>query len=105
MDVVCSLSSKTETYQIVEKPGTAPIISSESGRVMQAKTIDEIIKKNMEFSDVNFLKIDADGHDFKIIVRAKKIITKNLPVVLFECEFFKDDAYIENCTQTLNFCK
>ena len=105
MDVVCSSSSKTGIYQIDEKSGTASVISSESGRVMQTKTIDEIIKKNIEFSDANFLKIDTDGHDFKVIAGAKKIITENLPVVLFECDFFENDAYIENCMETLNFFK
>lgn len=67
MDVVCSSSSKTETYQIDERAGSASFIGSESGRVMQTETIDEIIKKNIEFSDANFLKIDTDGHDFKVI--------------------------------------
>jgi len=105
MDVVCSSSSKTETYQIDEKPGTASMVSSKSGRVMQSKTIDGIIKKNIEFSDANFLKIDTDGHDFKVIAGAKKIITENLPVVLFECDFFENNAYIENCIETLNFFK
>lgn len=106
MDVVCSSSSsKTEIYQIDKKSGTASLISSKSGRVMQTKTIDEIIKKNIKFSDANFLKIDTDGHDFKVIEGAKKIITENLPVVLFECDFFENDAYIENCMETLNFFK
>ena len=105
MDVVCSSASKTETYQIDERRGTASIVSSESGRVVQTKTIDEIIKRNIEFSDANFLKIDTDGHDFEVIAGAKKIITQNLPVILFECDFFEDDAYVESCIETLNFFK
>ncbi|TES93620.1 MAG: FkbM family methyltransferase [Promethearchaeota archaeon] len=105
MDVVCSSSSKTETYQIDEKSGTASVISSRSGRVMQTKTIDKIIEENIEFSDANFLKIDTDGHDFRVIAGAKKFITENLPVILFECDFFGNNTYIENCMETLNFFK
>jgi len=101
MDVVCSSLNKSEIYKIDEKSGTASVISSENGRVMQTK----IIEKNIEFSDANFLKIDTDGHDFKVIEGAKKIITENLPVVLFECDFFGNDVYIENCMETLNFFK
>jgi len=105
MDVVCSSLNKSSIYKIDEKSGTASVISSESGRVMQSKTIDEIIEENIEFSDANFLKIDTDGHDFKVIAGAKKFITENLPVVLFECDFFENNAYIENCIETLNFFK
>ena len=105
MDVVCSSSNKTEIYQIDEKSGTASIVRSKNGRVIQTKTIDEIIEKNIEFSGANFLKIDTDGHDFKVIAGAKKIITENLPVVLFECDFFENNAYIENCIEALDFFK
>lgn len=47
MEVVCSSSSKTETYQIDEKSGTASVISNRSGRVIQTKTIDEIIEEKI----------------------------------------------------------
>jgi len=105
MAVVCSSSSKIGTWQIYEKPGTASIISNKSGRVMQTKTVDVIIKENTEFLDVNFLKVDTDGHDFEVIAGAKKMITQNAPVVLFECEFSEDSVYVESCMETLNFFK
>lgn len=102
---ICSASSKTARYHIEENHGTASIHSAKTGRVMETKTIDEILIENIDFSDFNFLKIDTDGHDFAVIAGAKNAIADNLPVVMFECAPFGNDRYVEDCLEALNLFK
>ena len=51
------------------------------------------------------IKNDTDGHDFEVIAGAAKLISSNLPVVLFECDAFANTNYVEDCLNTLRFFK
>lgn len=101
LDYYCSSSSRTGVYQIDESSGTASISHSDQGRRIVTKTLDEIISENPEFSDFNMLKIDTDGHDFEVLTGAENIISRNLPIILFECNAFSNSDYVNDCLETL----
>lgn len=105
LNFICSSSSKTGTYEIKENSGSASIVSIESGMKMQTKSLDDIVDENTEFSDLNLLKTDTDGHDFEVIAGAKKVISQNLPTILLECDAFSNATYVEDCLETLSFLK
>ncbi len=56
-------------------------------------------------TNANVLKIDTDGNDFEVIAGSKRLLLRNLPVVLFECEPFENTNYVEDCLSALNFFK
>jgi FkbM family methyltransferase len=94
ISVLCS-SSTTETSVVVEEQhGTARLVASAGGDVMEQTTLDAIIKRMPEFKDANVLKIDTDGYDLKILLGAKSLIESNKPAVLFECDAFTNQQYI-----------
>ena len=105
LDYICSSSSTTGIYDIDESSGTASITSSDSGKQMQTKTLDEIVCANPEYSGLNILKIDTDGHDFEVIGGAIKVIARSLPIILFESAPFSNDTYVEDCLKTLFLLK
>ena len=53
------------------------------------------------FLDANVLKIDTDGHDFAVISGAKKLLSNSQPVVLFECDVFKNSNYVTDCLNVM----
>ncbi len=102
---VCSSESGVDTFTIIDgKNGTSSIVTAENGIKMCKMTLDDIVKSYPSAADVNVIKIDTDGHDLDVIAGAVKIISKNRPVVLFECEVI-DNNYIHSCTKTLNTFK
>jgi len=105
LETICSSSSLTGNYEISELSGTASITRTEKGSQMLVKTLDSIILDYPEFSNLNMLKIDTDGHDFEVIDGAKKAILKNKPALFFECEAFSGGNYVENLLNTLKFLK
>lgn len=105
LETICSSSSLTGTYEISEVSGTASITRTEKGSQMRAKTLDSILLDYPEFSDLNMLKIDTDGHDFEVIDGARKTIQNNHPALFFECEAFSDSHYVGKLLSTLNFLK
>jgi FkbM family methyltransferase len=100
---LCSSQSGTGTYKVLEGAGTASIVNSDNGTVMEIKALDDIVADNPEFLEFNVLKVDTDGHDFEVIAGAKKVIASNLPIILLECDAFSNTAYVEDCLKTLRF--
>jgi FkbM family methyltransferase len=106
LNCICSSSSsKTCKFKVNENSGTASIASSESGSLMQTETLDNLIHVYPEYSNLNMIKIDTDGHDFKVIEGAREIIVQNLPVILFECDAFTNTSYVEDCLNTFSILK
>ena len=101
--IICSAKSSRETFEIHEKNGTASISQAKNGATMTSQSLDEIVNDYPEFKAVNILKIDTDGHDFEVIAGAKKLISSNQPVVLFECDVFSNDNYVNDCVKALTF--
>jgi FkbM family methyltransferase len=102
---ICSSGSGEDTFKFIEKSGTAAVIQTESGIKMRKRSLDEIVNEHPHSASANVLKVDTDGHDFEVIAGSKGIISRNLPVVLFECDSFKNTNYVEDCLRTLNFFK
>jgi FkbM family methyltransferase len=102
---ICSSESSESAFVVQEKNGTAVILQAEKGVSIRQRTLDEIVRDNSIAMKANVLKIDTDGHDFKVISGAKEFIGQNMPIVLFECDSFGDSNYIENCLNTLTFFK
>ena len=98
---ICSSESDENRFTIQEKNGTSSISKAKNGIKMNRRTLDDILKTYPLASDINVLKIDTDGHDLDVIAGAIKLITKNMPVILFECEPI-DTNYVDNCMKTLN---
>jgi len=82
----CSSESDLGSFEIREINGTASISQVENGTRINKRTLDEIVEDYPHAGDINVIKIDTDGHDLEVIAGAMKLITRNMPVILFECE-------------------
>jgi FkbM family methyltransferase len=102
---ICSSSRSEGKFVIQEKNGTASVLQSENGIKMSRRPLDEIVNDHPLITNANVLKIDTDGHDFEVIAGSERLISRNLPVVLFECDAFENTNYVEDCLRTLKFLK
>ena len=102
---ICSSESSEGTFAIQDKNGTASVIKTENGIKMSRRSLDEILDDQPSMANANVLKIDTDGNDFEVIAGSKKLILRNLPVVLFECQPFENTDYVEDCLSALNSFK
>ena len=99
---LCSSESLQGTYRIEKKNGTAALVPSSDGLAMRSRTLDEILVEHAFAQQANILKVDTDGHDFKVLAGAKRWIAEKQPVVLFECAPFSNPNYIDNVCSTLD---
>jgi FkbM family methyltransferase len=102
---ICSSCSGEDTFIIQEHDGTASMLQKTNGIKMSKRTVDDIVDDYPTAINVNILKIDTDGHDFEVIAGSKRLLSRNLPIVLFECYAFENTNYVEDCLRTLNFFK
>jgi FkbM family methyltransferase len=102
---ICSSSSSESTFVIQEKEGTASVLQTENGLTMRRRSLDEIVNDHPSMANTNVLKIDTDGHDFEVIAGANRLLSQNLPVVLFECQPFENTSYVEDCLSAMNSFK
>jgi hypothetical protein len=72
---------------------------------MSRKSVDELINHYPHGVRINVLKIDTDGHDFEVLAGSKRLLSENLPIVLFECGAFNNNNYVEDCLKTLGLLK
>lgn len=100
--VICSSFSKKEKVRILEKNGTASIITDDDSGEMEKDTLDNIMKRN-KFSTVDLLKIDTDGHDFEVLKGARETIKKYRPAIFFECDSFGNKNYIGDIFELFDF--
>lgn len=101
VDAVCSSVSATKSLQLVEKSGTATLEQADGPGAIAARTLDDIVDSNRVFAEPTVIKIDTDGHDFEVLVGARKIIGNARPIVLFECDAFGNAQYVEDCLEAL----
>jgi len=99
----CSSRSKRGKFVIRERAGTASVVESRNGTEMSTRQLDEIVNDNPSAANANVLKIDTDGHDFEVIAGSERLLSRNVPVVLFECEAWQNANYVEDCLRTLKF--
>ncbi len=103
ISTICASERSSGTFTIQEKSGTASVVKTAGGATMTARPLGEIVNDYPPFKQANILKIDTDGHDFEVIAGAKKLISSKQPAVLFECDAFGNDQYVEDCLGGLNF--
>ena len=99
---LCSSESLQGTYRIEEKNGTAALVPSSDGLAMRSRTLDDILQEQTFAQQANILKVDTDGHDFKVLAGARRWIAEKQPAVLFECAPFGNPAYIDTVCNALN---
>ncbi len=97
---VCSSYNGKDTYEIIEKQGTASFYKNPQGLEFQTVTVDTLLIENPEFSGLNLIKVDTDGNDFAVLRGAKQALLSQ-PVVLFECDVFRNAHYVEDCLEIL----
>lgn len=97
-----SSESTATKFSILESGGTARIVPGGED-VIRVRTLDSIISENSDFQQFNFLKIDTDGYDFKVIAGGRDSIAKSTPCVLFECDALANENYLIELKDTLNF--
>jgi len=51
-------------------------------------TVDNIFENNTE--NINFLKIDVDGYDFKVLRGSRKLINRCRPIIYIELSYYYD---------------
>ncbi|MFC1843346.1 FkbM family methyltransferase, partial [Thermodesulfobacteriota bacterium] len=95
--------SSEDTFAIQNKNGTASVSQTKNGTRMSRRSLDDIVNEHPSMANANVLKIDTDGHDFEVITGAKRLLSQNLPVVLFECQPFENNNYVEDCLSTLKY--
>jgi FkbM family methyltransferase len=103
MAVVCTSNSGIGNFELTEKNGTTSLRQAEHGRSIVRQSLDDLVMQNPAFQKANVIKIDTDGHDFDVISGGKKLISRNRPVVLFECDAFRNTNYVEDCLSSLQF--
>lgn len=101
LEVVCASSDGAAKFAINEARGTARVTMQTAGRTIESKSLDTIVAENPDAADFNLLKVDTDGHDFDVLRGARSSIAKNLPAVLFECEVFDNERYVEDFVETM----
>ena len=99
---LCSSESLQGTFKIEEKNGTASLVPSTDGLAMRSRTLDDILKEHSFAADADVLKVDTDGHDFKVLAGARDWIAHRKPIVLFECAPFGNPRFVQDTIDTLS---
>jgi FkbM family methyltransferase len=99
---LCSSESLQGTFRIQEKNGTASLVPSTDGLAMQSRTLDDILVEHAFAQQADILKVDTDGHDFKVLAGARRLIQDRQPIVLFECAPFGNPNYPQDVLSTLS---
>ncbi len=91
-----------EKVKIDTANGTARILRGQDGNLdISIRKLDSIINDHLTMSPFNFLKIDTDGWDFKVITGASDFIRRNRPALLMECDFFDNPNYMNDFSKTM----
>lgn len=75
---------------LVEAAGSAHVAqlaSSNAISTVRRTTVDQVLVENNDFPTPNFLKIDTDGYDFKVLRGSAKLLQESHPAIHFELSF------------------
>jgi len=100
---ICSSSDSEVSINIHHSGGTARILHT-NGIVSYQHSLDTIVN-DLLFVNVNLIKIDTDGYDLEIIKGAINTITNMKPTILFECDDFGDERFIDNLIEVFDILK
>jgi FkbM family methyltransferase len=83
----CSDILEDNKISLETKRGTATINSDTKNTTnFSFLTLDDIIQKHIEFSKIDFIKIDTDGFDYKVLRGSNSTIAQNKPLIFFELD-------------------
>jgi FkbM family methyltransferase len=83
----CSDISEAKNISLNTKSGTATIdLNIDLDNQVNFLTLDEIMKKYNEFINVDLIKVDTDGFDYKVLGGASEILKNQQPFVFFELD-------------------
>lgn len=87
-EVFCSDINERKDMYLSSKGGTASfdIGLDGSGDLTTFYTLDEIVKKHPEFTNVDLIKVDTDGFDYKVIRGSLSVLKSKQPFVFFELD-------------------
>jgi FkbM family methyltransferase len=103
--LICSSRNYTGAFDIQEKRGTASIHAVDKGTQLGTRTLDALVLEYPTFANCNMLKIDTDGHDFEVLAGAEELLLCKKPFVLFECQPFGRNNYIEASMKNFGLLK
>jgi FkbM family methyltransferase len=100
------LSDKRDTHEIYqgECSGTLHWIAEHPPskvELVELYPLDELLL--LEAGKYDLIKIDVDGHDFKVLKGAENFITKQRPVVLFEIAMINHSSAKTELTEVFSF--
>lgn len=101
IEEACCRAEGEGGFRAVEADGTASLVRATDGQSIRGRTLDAIVADHHIARDANVLKIDTDGHDFEVIAGATRLLSEQLPAVLFECAPFGNTGYVGQCLETL----
>ena len=91
-----SISSHSSLY---ENPQIEGLSSVKRVHHIKATTLDQYCKEN-EIEKIDLLKIDVEGHDFKVLLSSKALL-KERRVKLIKVEIFTNNKNLTNIISTL----
>jgi len=107
LQLICSSSDEQRAFTIQEKRGTASVVATQGhDSAMECSspvTLDKILAQHCPEKSIDLLKIDTDGHDFEVLTGARRVIQKDQPVIVFECDIFGNNQYTEQVVDHLDF--
>ena len=104
-----NLKKKIPLYRVNEKHGYFSIFKDVRFRdnklpnktYVQSYTIDELIFKYKKLKNVEFIKIDAEGAEYEILLKGIKTINKFRPIIY--CEVTRKKKLILNFFKNKNY--
>lgn len=67
---------------------------------VEIKRLDDLIPATTK---IDLIKLDVEGAEFKVLKGAKELISRDLPIIIFECGIGASDFYDTNPTEVIEF--
>ena len=82
----CDQKNGVSNISLVRAKGSSRVSeqSVDGDLVINKVTVDSLIEKVAPFKKTNFIKIDTDGYDYKVIRGCDLLIAENKPTIFFE---------------------
>jgi FkbM family methyltransferase len=79
-----------ENGSVLELSGSAHVLDDvafPAGSRVRRLTLDRLLSENSQFPPPNFLKIDTDGYDLKVLYGSAQLLKRSGPAIHFELSF------------------
>ena len=107
---LCGLGDKRERVSLMNDEKIHNTVASLAISYKGELKYDVLTLDDFTFEDLNFLKIDVEGYEAKVLIGGKKTITKFKPIILLEykerkAKFFGGVKMIDAAIKELNYKK